>query len=145
MTLDEIKKMWEHDCEMDEENLVSESLKIAKLHSKYSNILLDEMQILNREQENIKNLEMNKNFYYQGKLDKSVLDKLGWKPFGIQLPKSDVGEVVKADEDVIARRILVLNQLEKAKFVESIIKSVNQRSYVIRTMVDYMKFKAGIN
>jgi uncharacterized protein YjgD (DUF1641 family) len=70
---------------------------------------------------------------------------LGFKPFNIQLAKSEVPAVVAADDEIIAKRIEILNQLEKAKFVESIIKSVNQRSYVIRTMVDYMRFKAGLN
>ena len=41
MTLDEIKAMWSKDCEIDDIELDKSSLDVPKLHSKYSDLLTD--------------------------------------------------------------------------------------------------------
>ena len=36
-----------------------------------------------------------------------------------------------------------MEQVDKVEFVKSILQSINQRSYILRTAVDNTKFEAG--
>lgn len=143
MKLNDIIDLWNVDSKIDRYNLVEESLKIPLLHSKYYQIYMNEKHVLIREQENLKNYEMAKSIYYQGKMDIQDLKARGWLPFGIQLPKTDIPKIVDADQDVINKKILISDQLEKTKFVESILQSIHQRSFNIKNAIDYERFQAG--
>ena len=46
MTLDELKKQWKEDCEIDDIELDNASLEVPKLHAKYSELLTDSIVAL---------------------------------------------------------------------------------------------------
>ena len=46
MTLDEIKKEWEKDCEIDDIELDKSSLEVPKLHAKYQDLLSSKILVM---------------------------------------------------------------------------------------------------
>lgn len=143
MKLDDILDLWNEDARIDRYNLIDESLKIPLLQSKYYQIYMNEKRLLVREQENYKNYEMAKSFYYMGKLDKEELKTRGWEQFNLQIPKTDIPKIVESDQEVIDKKIKISEQSEKVKFVEAILQSIHQRSFNLKNAIEVMKFEAG--
>lgn len=143
MKLDDIVEMWRNDCVINRYDLTEESLKIPLLHSKYYEIYMNEKRVLVEHQENFKNFEFAKSMYYQGKLTTDELKKRNWTQFNLLIPKADIPTIVSADVDVINYKLKISEQTEKTKFVEDIIKSIHQRTFMIKNAVEYSKFQAG--
>lgn len=143
MKLEDIQTDWEKDSEISRYQLTEESLNISKLHSKYYKIYINEKRVLNENQERFKNYELAKSMYYQGKMSKEELDNRKWKPFNLLIQKSDIQKVVDADSDIIDYKLRIHEQNEKTKFVEDILKSIHQRSYIINNAITNDKFQAG--
>ena len=105
MILDDILKMWGEDVKIDDLNLDSETVKSAKLHSKYLELFsLAKLQLKKNEME-LEKLRKEKWLYYNGKMTKEQIDERSWKydPFdGMTKPlKSDMDMYYKTDEDFI--------------------------------------------
>lgn len=143
MKLDDIRSVWKVDAVIDRYNLTEESLKCSNLHSKYYEIYMNEKSVLNRESENFKNFELAKIYWYSGKMDKLELVKMGWQPFNIHLLKGDIPKVVDADQDIINKRLNIMEQQDKVEFVKSILQSINQRTYQIKNALENNRFEAG--
>lgn len=143
LKLDDIRSAWKVDAAIDRYNLTEESLKCSNLHSKYYEIYMNEKSVLNRESENFKNFELAKTYWYSGKMDKTELVKMGWQPFNIHLLKGDIPKVVESDQDIIDKRLKIMEQQDKVEFVKSILQSINQRTYQIRNANDNNKFESG--
>ena len=48
-----------------------------------------------------------------------------------------------ADPDLIEISLQIGVQLEKVEFLESIIKTLNNRGYIIKTAVEFIRFTMG--
>lgn len=143
MKLDEILDMWAEDCNMDRTELGEEALKIPKLHSKYLRHFTEERLLLRKMEAERKELVLIKNDYYRGVLPEEDLKANGWEPFRLSVIKSDVPSYIEADQDVIKLNLKIAMQSEKVDTLESIIKSISNRGYLIKSAIDYEKFKVG--
>jgi hypothetical protein len=144
MKTDEITVMWQEDVYINRDNLIMESLKVPQLHSKYYNILIMEQKLLRTMEQKVEQFEYKKWLYYQGKLDKSDLDELGWKQCDLKFLKTDVQKVVGADEDVGRYRIQLSLQKDKVKFLESILDSIVKRSFLLGHAIEMHKLEYGV-
>ena len=143
MKLDEIQKSWESDCEINRSELGEESLKIAKLHSKYFNIYSNERMLMRKIENDIKTMYRLKFEYYSGTLDHETIKEMNWEPNPLKLLRSDVQMYLESDKQY---QDLVLKQeylKEKVDFVESIIKSLTNRGFQIKAAIEWEKFKVG--
>ena len=143
MKLDEILDMWSLDCDIDRTELGQEALKIPKLHSKYLRHYTEERLILRKLEEEKRELIKMKHDYYRGIMPEEDLKANGWEPFQLNVLKSDVPMHIDADQDVIKINLRMAMQNEKVDALESIIKSISNRGYLIKSAVDYEKFKVG--
>ena len=143
MKLDEILDMWSLDCDIDRTELGQEALKIPKLHSKYLRHYTEERLILRKLEEEKRELIKMKHDYYRGIMPEEDLKANGWEPFQLNVLKSDVPMHIDADQDVIKINLRMAMQSEKVDALESIIKSISNRGYLIKSAVDYEKFKVG--
>lgn len=143
MKLDEIHDMWAGDCQVDRTELGEESLKLPKLHSKYLRLFTEERLTLRKLEEERKELVKLKYDYYRGLLPEEDLKSNGWEPFQLNVLKSDVPMHLDADQDVIKINLRIAMQQEKVDTLESIIKAINNRGYLIKNAIDYEKFKVG--
>jgi len=143
MKLDDILNMWTEDCNMDRTELGEEALKIPKLHSKYLRHYTEERLTLRKMEEDRKQLALLKSDYYRGVLPSEDLKANGWEPFRLSVLKSELHMYIDADQDIINSNLKISMQNEKVDTLESIIRSINNRGYLIKSAIDYEKFKVG--
>jgi hypothetical protein len=144
-TITEIQDLWEQDCIIDNNHLDDESIKTAKLHAKYINILMEtKLGISNRRIE-ISTLKKNKYRYYKGEMTRQELSDLGWDQWLYAKPlKYELEQLLEGDSDLVALN-LRMEYLEATLYLlESILKSIADRTWSIRNSISYKSFLAGI-
>jgi len=144
MELSEIKKMAYQDMPIDDTELDIESLKIPQLHNKYLNLYHDEKLILCKFDTDYNSLLKIKWEYYTGKLDREALEEYGWEPFPFKILKNDIQLYLDADAELVRLKSKILYQKEKVSYLESILKSINNRQWSIRGAIDWRKFISGV-
>lgn len=144
-SIEEYEKMWAEDCKIDETNLVRESSRIPVLHSKYYKLYHRAALKAVKLRYELKELEGLKTEYYSGTLDKETITKHGWVPFGEKLIKSAVDRKVETDKDIAVLSLKIEYQSSIAKFLEDVLKQIHQRNFVIRNMVEMIRFNSGLN
>lgn len=143
MKLESIFELWEQDSKVKREILDEESLNISSLHYKYHKIFTNERLVLRDLEVKLKVLRLEKfEFYTQGPTKETV--EKGWilPPVG-KILKADANNYVDTDPDVISISLRIGVQLEKISLLESIIKTVTNRGFQIKTAVDWIKFTSG--
>lgn len=143
MTVDEILENWHQDVNIDKTELGEEALKIPKLHHKYYQIFVKEKLILRKQEAEMKQLKLDKyEFLTQGP-NEETKDK-GWKlpPKGMIL-KGDIPMYLDGDQDIINLSLKIGYQQEKIELLDSIIKSIMNRNFVIKNGIDWQKFTMG--
>lgn len=144
MKLEDIETMWAEDAQIDKDNLDREALHIAHLHQKYYGILLHENRVLNKKKEDLKKLRLDKQEFFLLGPTKETMEK-GWQiPASGKVLRSDVGNYIDADKDVSDLNLAITFQMDKIKYLESIISMITYRNHALRTAVDFMKFRAGV-
>ena len=141
--LELIEKEWGEDSQIEEIDLSAETRKTAKLHNKYHKYYNGACRRLKELESERARLTFLKTDYYLGNLDKDTLQEKGWKPFKRVVIKTDLPLFLAADEEMIALNLKISDQDQVVKFLESIIRSINNRGYHIRNIIDYEKFING--
>ena len=140
MNLDEIQLSWEEDSKIDEDNLHSESTKIPSLHAKYYRILNNILLMKKLEENKFKQIKKEKWQYYTGKADPEVYIE---KPFDHKVLRQDVDKYMDSDEDLIK----VLNKIDyfqvMLNYLDSILKTINNRTFQIKNSIEWQKFIRG--
>ena len=140
MNLDEIQLSWEEDSKIDEDNLHTESTRIPSLHAKYYKILNNVLLLKKLEENKFKQLKKEKWQYYTGKADPEVYIE---KPFDHKVLRQDVDKYMDADEDLIK----VLNKIDyfqvMLSYLDSILKTINNRTYQIKNSIVWQQIIRG--
>ena len=142
MTLEDIQNLWSEDCHIDRTALDAESLKIPSLHQKYYKHYLREYYKLKKEEGDYNDLKRLKHEYYTGKLSQKELNDLGWEPFQFIL-KGELPLYLDSDKELSEILIRIEMQKEKVKYLESIIKSLKDRNFLIKNAIEFIKFSNG--
>lgn len=143
MKIEEIFEHWEQDSQIDKTELGDAALNIPKLHHKYFQLLVNEKMQLRKLEAEFKRLKLDKyEFLTQGP-NEDTKDK-GWKlpPKGMIL-KGDIPMYMEADEDIINISLKIGLQQEKVELLDSIIKTIINRNFIIRNAIDWQKFTMG--
>jgi hypothetical protein len=143
MSTDDISELWAKDSPIDETNLVGESKRIPTLHSKYYNMYYKEVLRVKKLRFDYKELERLKFEYYTGSLDEETMREHGWRPFQLKVLRSDLDKYIQADKDIIQLSLKMDYHKARADFLEDIIKTIHSRNFVIKNMIDVLKFQAG--
>ena len=143
MKFEDIQKLWTRDCPIDETELSQESVKIPQLHNKYLILYSNEKLKFKEIKFLFSGLIKRKRDYYSGRMSAEELEAADWEPFRIKLLKVDVQEYIDADEDVIESKKLFALQEEKVNYLESIVKGLTTRGYLIKNAIDWKRFTEG--
>ena len=103
MNLEELRKEWSKDCEIDDIELDKSSLEVPKLHAKYQEFLTDNILVLKNPEFQYNTLLKNKWLWYNGKMSEQQIKELGWEddPFdGLKVMKNDMQVWYNADQDL---------------------------------------------
>lgn len=143
MDTNDIAALWAKDSLIDETNLVGESKRIPELHSKYYNLYYREVLRVKKLKADYKELEMEKRNYYDGSMDELTLKEKGWKPFQLKVLRNDLDKYIQADKDIIQASLKIDYHTANANYLEDIIKTIHSRNFVIKNMIDILKFQSG--
>lgn len=145
MNIDTIKQMVEMELKIDGTELGDESLRIPMLHGKFLNIFHDESLVLRKLEADYRVLRKQKWEWYNGKLSQDELTALGWEPYATRILRQDMDIVMDADPDLIRAGQKVEMQRAKVDYLDSIIKQINNRNWVIRNAIEWRKFMSGVS
>lgn len=143
--MEDIQKHVENDMKIDSTSLDIESLKIPQLHNKYLNFLHNEKMSLKSYKIEHSQLKRIKWEYYTGKLDNIELTNRGWEPFQLKILKNDIDLYINSDTDLNNLMLKIEVQEQKCEYLESVIKNIMNRHWLIRSAIDWKKFTNGVN
>ena len=102
------------------------------------------MKMLNKLNSNYKLLKKNKWEWMTGKMSQEQLAQLGWEPFQTRIMRQDLQLYMDADPHLNEAESKLALQQEKVEYLESILKAINQRHWVIRNAIEWRKFTQGV-
>lgn len=140
MNLDEIQTLWDEDSKIDEDELHTESTKVPSLHAKYYRILNNILILKKVEENKFKQLKKEKWQYYTGKADPEVYIE---KPFDHKVLRQDVDKYMDADEDLIKVCSKIDYYQIMLNYLDSILKTINNRTYQIKNSIEWQQFIRG--
>lgn len=141
MNINEIEQMWEVDSEIDPDNLHLESLKIPSLHAKYYQIYNNISQLKIIEEAKLTELLTQKWLYYSGKANPDVYKD---NPFDHRVMKADLDKYINADDEIIKKRTKLDYYHLVLEYLESILKNIQNRSFMIKNSIEWLKFTGDI-
>lgn len=143
MSTDDISEIWSKDAKIDETNLVAESKKIPELHNKYYTMYYKEALRVKKLRYDYKQLELDKREWLDGSMSEEDLKERGWKPSQRKILRTDIDRYLQADADIIRLSLKIDYHTARADFLEDIIKTIHSRNFVIKSMIDVLKFQHG--
>lgn len=143
MKLDEIHDLWATDNEISISKFDLSINAVPLLHAKYLRIMTSEKMTLRKYEEERKEFVKLKHDYYRGIMSAEDLKEQGWEPNRLNILKSDIPMHLDADKDIINMNLKIAVQQEKVDVLEQIIKHISNRGYLIKTMLDWERFKVG--
>jgi len=143
-TLEEVMEKWERDSKVDSTEPGKEVIRVPVLHNKYLKILSQHNLALKKAQMDLAKMRKVKWMYYNGKLTQEELEKFGWEPFPFTL-KADLGTYMDADDDIQRLKAKTYLHEECVSFTTSVLKELNNRTWQLRSFMDWEKFIMGQN
>ena len=141
MKLEELQKEAKEDLAIkDEDNLDQESYKNQKIKPKWLEYKTRLESLLIMSKSNYQRLYREKWEYYGGKADAKVYVA---KPFDLKVLKTDLQMFINSDEEVIELQSKINYYENILKYIDGVIKSIDNRGWDIRNAQDWKKFIAG--
>jgi len=142
MTLDELKKEAYADLPItDEEKLHKESYKNQEIKSKWLDYKSRFELLLAKTKGEYQQLYRAKWEYYGGKSDAKIYVA---KPFDLKVLKSDLGMYIVSDEDIIALANKQAYLGVVIKYIDGVIRSIDNRGWDIKNAQRWQEFQAGM-
>ena len=136
-----IQEMWEKDSKIDIDNLHTESINIPVLHAKYYDIYNNLMLLRKKAEQQKKNIRHERYEFYSGKADPDVYIE---NPFPKKIRDKDtMSKYLDADEKLSGVSLKIDYYEVMLKYIEEILKQINQRNYIIKNSIDFMRFSSG--
>lgn len=143
MDIETLYNEWAKDGEIDQADISKSTRDIPKLHNKYFRWYVEEGLKLKRLKAEYKILHKLKGEWYRGELDDEELKEHGWQPQRLKILRADVPTYLEADPDVIKMSLKIGLQEEIVAYLESIIKHISNRNFLLKTIVDWERFRTG--
>ena len=142
MNLEQLKEQASKDLIIEnEEHLDSESLKNQKIKSKYLDNKTRYQLLLQKANGDYQRMYREKWEYYGGKADVKVYVA---KPFDLKILKNDLAMYISSDEEIIALMDKIGYLEVVIKYIDGVIKSIDNRGWDIKNAIEWKKFEAGM-
>ena len=143
MDIETLYQMWGNDGTLDPNNISGDAVNIPKLHNKYFRIYTEQGLKLKKMRAELKILTRLKTEWYKGDMDFEELKTHGWKPQPLKILRADIPAYLDSDPDIVKKSLLIGAQEEIVAYLESIIRQINNRNFLLKTIVDFEKFRTG--
>ena len=144
MKLSDIQAEWTKDSEINELELGREATRVPTLHSKYL-VILSNVKLQYRKAESDYNMVRRLKYrYYRGEMSQDELTDNGWIQWQGNKPlKNEMDEFLQYDDDLNK----LVDKVEYYKTViytlEQILRSINSRTWDIKSAIEWNKFTNG--
>ena len=145
MSLDKYQDEWSADADLDNSALDEAARNVPLLHAKWWKYYSAERLRFKMVDLQYKTLYRQKWEWLLGKMDDTERLQLGWPPQNLKILTTNVDVYLDGDahiQELLKKRIV---QEETLKFLEDVIKQINNRNFLIKSMIDFLKFKHGLN
>jgi hypothetical protein len=144
MKLADIQTMWQTDAKIDLTKLAHAAASVPMLHAKYVSLMATARLSVRKAESELLSFKKLKERYYRGELSKEELEEYGWEQYLFNKPlKAELESIILADDEYI-RKLEKVEYLRTILLVlESILKSINNRTWDIKSTIEYTKFEAG--
>lgn len=144
MKLSDIQTEWKNDSKINQLELGDEAVKTPNLHAKYLTVLSNIKLQLRKAESDYNNMRRLKYRYYRGELSQSDLEKLNLEQYMGNKPlKNEMDEFLTCDVDLN----MLTDKIEYYKTVvytlEQILRSINSRTWDIKSAIEWNKFTNG--
>lgn len=144
LTHEQLMEEWQKDCKIDSTDLMTVMYAHPNLHSKYLTALMGYKVKLSKLTAKYQEARIIRVRYYNGEMTKEQLADKKWSQYLFAKPlKSQMEALVDAAPEIqeIEDRSIYIKTLVDA--CESIMKDINSRYFLFKTLVEYTKFQAG--
>ena len=141
MNLDELKLEVYNDLKVNNEHLDTESLKNQEIKAKYLDIKSKYELLLFKAKGDYKRIYRDKWEYYGVKADAKIYVS---KPFDIKVLKTDLSVYIESDEDIINSENKIAYLQTVVKYIDGVIKSIDNRGWDISHAIKWKQFEAGM-
>ena len=147
MNIEEVLKMWKEDSIIDDLKLDDTTVRMARVHSKYLELITIAKIRRKKKDLDYKTLLKNKWLYYNGKLSKPEIDIYKWEydPFGgLNKPlKGDMNYYYDADTDIQKAQAALEYDKVLIETLEEIMNTIRWRHQNIGNIIKWRSFEAG--
>ena len=142
MTLEELQKEAREDLViLDQERLDQESYKNQNIKPKWLEYRTKYDQLLIMSKANHQKMYREKWEYYGGKSDAKVYVA---KPFDLRVLKTDLQMYINSDEEILALQGKISYYESIIKYIDGVIKSIDNRGWDIKHAISWKQFEAGM-
>ena len=142
MTLDELKTQASSDLPItDQEHLDQESFRNQEIKARWLDYKTRYELLLVRNKGDYQKLYRDKWEYYGGKSDAKVYVT---KPFDLKVLKTDLAMYINSDDDIIELGAKISYLEIVIKFIDGVIKSIDNRGWDVSHAIGWKKFEAGM-
>ena len=145
MNIEEIQNAWEADSAIDDNYLGEASTTTPKLHAKYIRLLIGTKLKHTKYKTDYNVVRKNKFRYYRGELSRQELQDLGWEQWqGVKPLKNEMDELLECDNKLIELQDKIEYFKTTIYTLEQIIRSLNSRTWDIKSGIEWAKFTNGM-
>lgn len=144
VNIDDLMEEWSKDSKIDETEPGRELVKTSTLHSKYLRIMTHHNLICKKLMGDYNKLKKIKWEYYSGDLNNPEdLEKYNLEPMMKKVLRQDIPTYIDSDTDL--NNILLKKMLhqEVVDFCGSVLKELNNRTWQLRSFIEWEKFTSG--
>lgn len=144
MTLDDYLNEWRNDADLDLSALDEAARNVPLLHAKWWKYYSHERLRYRMVDSEYKLLYRQKWEYFLGKMDDADRVRLGWDPLPLKILSQNVDVYIEGDPDIqtALKKKALLEEI--LKFLEDVLKQINQRNYHVKNCIDFLRFKNGV-
>mgnify|MGYP000660245223 CR=1 FL=1 len=146
MNIEEVLKMWKEDSIIDDLKLDDTTVRMARVHSKYLELITISKMRRKKKDLDYKTLLKDKWLYYNGKMTQEQIAEYGWEfdPFnGLKVLKGEMDHYYDSDIDIQKSEEKIVYWKTIVETLEEIVTSLNWRHQTIGNMIRWRMFEAG--
>lgn len=139
--LEEIYEMIGTDFQINDTEIVEETVRSSDLFIKYIQLWSNEKLRLQKLENNKKTLIIKKREYYSGAAPAEEYKK---KPFDLKI-KTDgaLQKYIDSDDEIIAFEEGIIVQRQKVEVLDACVKEIKNRGYQLKNIIEQRKFESG--
>ena len=141
MNLETIQEMWQKDSVIDPDELHTASLVVPTLHAKYYQLFNDLRLLRTKSKKVYQKVLQERYLYYSGKAEPEVYEK---DPFPYKVREKDaIQRYLDSDQRLSDAELKVEYYNTMIDYLESIIKTIQNRTFQIKNAIEWQKFIRG--